>query len=458
MIRTNVPEQVDEATGRYPPLGLLYVAAYARAHTAHTIEVLDCQLEDLAYEAIEAEIRRRAPDLVGIQTMTFTLIDAIETARRVKSANPRIHVTLGGPHVYLFPEETISIPEIDSLILGEGEMNFADFLNAFETGADLRTVKGLVYKRDGTIIRNPLRDLVSDLDSLPFPAREMLPVNRYYSVLAKSTPITTLMSSRGCPAKCIFCDRPHLGKTFRARSPKNVVDEMQECARLGIAEIFFYDDTFTVDRERVGAICDLVVARGLRIGWDIRARVNDLTPQLLVKLKRAGCQRIHYGIESGTPEILRILQKGINLEHAREVFRATKKAGITTLAYFMLGNPTETREQIMQTIAYAISLDADYIHFSLTTPFPGTELYKRGLRQGLYPSDYWREFATHPSNDFVPRLWEEILARKQLVEFLAYAYKRFYSRPSYLLKRLFEVKSWSEFKRKARAGLRILKI
>jgi anaerobic magnesium-protoporphyrin IX monomethyl ester cyclase len=458
MIRTNVPEEVDEETGCYPPLGLLYVAAYALAHTKHTIEILDCQLDGLSYDDIEAEVRRRSPDLVGIQTMTFTLIDSIETARRVKAANPAIHVTLGGPHVYLFPEESIRLSEVDSLILGEGEMNFADFLNALDAGSDLATVKGLVWKKNGNVLRNPLRDLVCDLDALPFPARELLPINPYRSVLAQRTPITTLMSSRGCPSKCIFCDRPHLGKTFRARSPRNVVDEMQECSRLGIGEIFFYDDTFSVERERVSAICDLIVERKLTIGWDIRARVNDLTPELLAKLKRAGCQRIHYGIESGTPEIIRVLRKGVNLQHAREVFRATKKAGITTLAYFMLGNPTETREQIMKTIAYALTLDADYIHCSLTTPFPGTELYRMGLAQGLYPNDYWREFAAHPARDFVPRLWEENLTRNELLELLAYAYKRFYSRPSYILKRLFEVRSWSELKRKARAGLRILRI
>lgn len=458
MITTNVPSAVDEESGFYPPLGLLYIAAYMEENSHHKVEILDTQVLKLSYDDIEEEIRKRQPDVVGIQTMTFTVIDAIETARRVKKVSDKIKIVLGGPHVFIYPEESISIPEVDYLVLGEGEITFTKFINCLEEGGNLEEIKGLVFKKDGKIIHTGINPLIDDLDSLPIPARHLLPIEKYYSVLARYTPVTTMMTSRGCPYQCIFCDRPHLGKSFRCRSAMKVVDEMQICKEMGIREFFLYDDTFSIKRDRVVQVCDEIIKRKLDIHWDIRARINTMDKELLQMLKKAGCARIHYGIESGTPEIIKVLKKGIDLERAKEVFKETKKAGITTLGYFMLGNPTETREQMLKTIEYAKELDADFIHCALTTPFPGTELYTMGLEKGILPYDYWKEFAKNPTKDFVPYLWEENLKREELIELLSLAYKSFYQRPTYILKRVLEVRSWDEFKRKAKAGLKLFKI
>ncbi len=458
MITTNVPDVVDEHTGHYPPLGLMYVASYAEKHTNHEIEILDTQVEEMDYDAIRQEIARRKPDVVGIQTMTFTVIDAILTAKAVKEVDKSIHVCLGGPHVNIFPEETISIPYVDSLVLGEGEYAFADLVNSLNSGGNLNTVKGIVFKKGNEIINTGARPLIGKLDEIPFPARHLTPIKKYSSVLARRTPVTTMMTSRGCPYRCLFCDRPHLGKVFRARSALNVVDEMEVCVNMGLSEFFLYDDTFSINKKRVSDVCEEIINRKLNIGWDIRARVDTVDEAILRKLKAAGCERIHYGVEAGTPEILHVLKKDIDLKRVKEVFKMTRDIGITTLAYFMIGNPTETKEQILKTIGFANSLNADFVHISLTTPFPATELYRLGLQTGVLKSDYWKEFAEDPKLDFVPELWEENLSRDELISLLRQAYKSFYTRPGYIFKQTLKVRSWSEFKRKARAGLSLLKM
>jgi radical SAM superfamily enzyme YgiQ (UPF0313 family) len=456
MIQTNVPEAVDEETGAYPPLGLLYVAAFAEKNTSHSIEVLDASLEKMSATQVGEEVGRRRPDVVGIQALTFALIDVILAAKAIKRIRPETIVVLGGPHVYLYPDETMEIPEVDYLILGEGEEPFAQLLDTLESGGNLADIPGLVWRSNGGILKNPLPSLIRDLDRLPHPARHLVPSERYHSVLARKLPVTTLMSSRGCPYRCIFCDRPHLGKSFRARSAESVVEEMEICIRMGIREIFFYDDTFSINRKRVIEICDAIRKRGIRVSWDIRARVNTLDEEVLDQLAAAGCTRIHLGVESGTPEIIRILRKDIDLDQTRRVFEMASKRGITTLGYFMIGNPSETRAQIEQTIAFAKSLRADFVHFAVTSPFPGTELYRMGLESGILAQDLWREFARNPQPGFRPAVWEEVLTHDELIALLDWAYKSFYRRPGYLVRRMLKVRSWAELRRQVRAGLRIL--
>lgn len=457
MITTNVPSVVDEESGAYPPLGLLYVASFLEKHTDHEVEILDTLLDNLDYTEIEEEIRRRKPDVVGIQAMTFTLIDATLTAKVVKSVDKDIPVIFGGPHVYIYPFETMQIPEVDYIIVGEGEETTARLVDAIAKETDKSQVPGIGYRnQNGETKLTPMVPLNQELDALPMPARHLVPQHRYYSVLAQEVPITTMMTSRGCPMQCIFCDRPHLGKQFRYRSPESVVDEMQACEEMGIREIFIYDDTFTIRRDRVIDICRLKKERGLKIKWDIRAHINTMSDPVLDALAEAGCTRVHYGVEAGTKEISKVLKKGINLDKTEDIFRKTKQRGITTLGYFMIGNPGETRDQALQTIEFARNLSADYIHLSVATPFPATELYRLGFRSGLYTEDYWREFAKNPKPDFTPRLWTEVMDRDELINLMQYGYQRYYMRAGYIMKRVFELRNWGEFKRKAKAGFRIL--
>jgi len=456
MITTNIPEFVDTERGYNPSLGLMYIAAYAEKYTDCKIRIWDMVVEEKSYDKLENEIKNRKPDVIGITTTTFTLIDSIIAAKIIKKVDNDIKVVFGGSHVHIYPEEAIRLPEVDFLVLGEGEITFSELLQKIGNYEELKRVKGIVFKHDDKIVNTGFRGFIEDLDSLPFPARHLTPYKKYYSLIAKRNPITTMFTSRGCPYRCLFCHRPHMGKKFRARSAENVVEEVEECVNMGIHEILIYDDTFNINKQRVLDICNLIKERGLDIYFDIRARIDRINKEMLVALKEAGCVRIHYGVESANQRILEILRKDITVEQAEKVFKMTKDVGIETLAYFMIGNPTETRDEILNTIKFAKKLKPDYCHFSVTAPFPATPLYELGLKKGVF-NDYWKEFAANPTKDFVPQLWEENLGRDELIKLLEYAYKSFYIRPSYVFKKILKVRSFNEFKRKAKAGLMLSK-
>ena len=455
-IMGNNPSIIEEERGYNPPLGLLYVAAFLEKHAKHDITIIDSQVEKLDYKSLKSRIISNNPDVVGLTAMTMTLIDVIKTIGLVKTVNENTKVVLGGPHVHLFPDATIKLENVDYLVLGEGEEVFKELLCAIDDKGMLRKIPGLVFETNGEVINTGKRLLISDLDELPFPARHLVPYKKYTSLLSKGSVVTTVFTSRGCPFKCSFCDRPHLGKTFRARSSINVVDELETCTKLGIYEFLIYDDTFTVNKERVIDICNEIIRRKLNIGWDIRARVDTVNEEMIAHLKKAGCQGIHYGVEAGTEKILRMLNKGITIEQVKEVFDLTRKYKIPILAYFMIGSPKETLEDIYQTFKVMKELNPDYVHVTVLTPFPGTKIYFDGLEGGIIRKDYWKEFAEKPTNDFIPPHWAEIFTRDELHELLVKGYKSFYFRPSYIFKRMRALRSLGEFRKKAVAAAKVL--
>ena len=457
-IRGDSSDIFEEESGIYPPLGLMYIASYLKAHTDHSVEILDTQANGLTYSEIENEIRRISPDIVGITTLTFTLIDVINIAKMARRIDGNIHICLGGPHVYIYPDETIRFPFVDSLVLGEGEIAFAELADSLGENIPLNKVKGIVFKNGKEIVHTEPREFNTDLDSLPFPERGMTPYKSYSSVLSKESLMTTMMTSRGCPFSCIYCHRPHMGKKYRTRSAVNVVDEMEECANMGIREFMIFDDIFTLNRGRVFEVCKEIIDRRLDISWDIRSRVNTVDYEMLKQLKKAGCKRISYGIEAGTDKALKALKKGTTLKQSEEAIRMTKDLGITTLADFMLGSPQEEREDILKTIDFALRLKPDFAQFTITTPYPATELYRLGLESGLIKDDYWKGFAEEPDSGFETPAWEENLSREELFELLLLAYKRFYIRPGYIMKSLIKVRSFKELKKKMKAGLKVFKI
>jgi radical SAM superfamily enzyme YgiQ (UPF0313 family) len=456
----NNPAIIESERGYNPPLGLLLLAGYLLEHKPnHPVTVIDAQVEELSYAQLEQRLQALDFDVAGITAMTFTMLDVKHTIDIIKKIKPGCTVVLGGPHVNIYPGETIHIPGVDFLVLGEGESRFAALLDNLHLPDKLKEIDGLVFKdAAGQMMFTGTPGIADEdeLNRLPFPARHLTPYKKYSSLLAKRTPITTMITSRGCPFNCSFCNRPHLGKKFRALSPQRVVEEFEACLKLGIHEFLIYDDTFTIQKERVKAICRLVIQKKLDIGFDIRARVDTLDEETLALLKKAGCRGIHYGIEAGTPKILKVLRKGIDLNKAKEVFDLTKKFKIQTLAYFMIGSPTETLEDIRQTFKVAVWLNPDFIHLTILTPFPGTPIYREGLENGIIQRDYWREFAVALNTDFQPPHWDENFTRRELEQLIIKGYKKFYTRPSYILKRLLSVRSFGEFKRKASAGLKVL--
>lgn len=446
----------DLNIGHYPPLGLMYVAGHLEKKSSHQVEILDIDVERLNYHGLEEEIKKRAPDAVGIYTTCFTVYNACEVARCTKKINPDIIVILGGPHVDIYPKETIGLPCVDYLVLGEGEITVKELLDALEAHQEPAQVAGIAYKKDGEKRLTAHRALHPSLDELSFPARHLLPYKKYYSLIGKSEISTTIMASRGCPSGCNFCYVQY-GRTIRMRSPENVCDEIEECVSMGIREFFFFDENFTINRKKVLAFCDEIKHRGLKVHFDIRSRVNTVDEEVLQRLKDAGCERIQFGVESGTTEVLKAMNKKVTLEQVEKAFKAAKKAGIVTYADFMIGYPGENLDQIKQTIDFALKLDPDFVQFGATSLFPKTKIYFDALGKGVLKTDVWSEMSSNPAEDFLPPLASETFSREELEALQRLAYRRFYLRPSYMAKRLLKVNSLTQLFRQARAGYHILK-
>jgi anaerobic magnesium-protoporphyrin IX monomethyl ester cyclase len=457
-LQGNNPRVIDKERGKNPPLGLLYVASAINKEARHQVRVVDANLYDYDRGQLVSLFREEQNDVLGVTITTFTLLDALETIKAFKEAKPKGKVIAGGPHVAIFPNETVGSALVDVAVKREGEPVINEILDHLFDSDSLRNVRGICFDHDGEVIDTGEAPYINDLDSLGIPDRTLLPFQRYYSLLGGDDYSTTLFTSRGCPYRCAFCDRPALGKKFRFHSASYVISEILHCVDLGIREFLVYDDTFTVSRNRVLEICKRIMELGLNISWDIRARVDTVDEQILRALKKAGCRAVHYGVEAGSERILERLNKGITIPRVKEVFRLTRRVGMDTLAYFMIGNPGERREDIEKSLALANQLNPDFLHMTVFTPFPATRLYQEGLESGIIPSDVWREFAADPKPDFIPPIWPENFTREELQKIVADSYKRFYLRPRYLVRRLMRLRSLAEFKRKAKAGLSVLRM
>lgn len=457
-LRGNNPKIIDNERGKNPPLGLLYVAASVKQIGRHQVNVIDASLPGFGQETLEKLFREDQCDVLGITVTSFTLLDAIEVIQLFKKVNPRGKVIAGGPHVAIYPQETIGLGLIDVAVKREGEPVINQILDRLDEPAALQDVRGICFGYYGDIIDTGEAPYIEQLDSLPFPDRSFLPYKEYFSLLGGDAYSTTIFTSRGCPFRCAFCDRPAMGKVFRCHGSDYVVQEIRQCLDLGIREFLFYDDTFTVKRQRVLDICRQITELGLGISWDIRARVDTVDEEILLALKQAGCQAVHYGVESGSERILERLKKGISLSRVNEVFRLTREVGMETLAYFMIGSPGETRDDIRASLDLARALNPDMLHLTIFTPFPATQLYREALEVGIISTDVWREFAANPRADFVPPIWQENFSKAELQEIIIQAYKKFYVRPEYIWAGLRRLRSLSEFKRKAKAGLSVLRM
>lgn len=456
LIDTGLPKILEEGAGFSPPMGILYLASSVKKRTSWQVEFVDCAVERLSFEQIRARIEEARPDALGVTVTTHQLLDCMEVAKIAKELDSGIKVIFGGPHVHIYPRETLGNDCVDFVITGEAEFPLSDLLNSWAQPSVFNTIPGLYFRDFNSILSGPAPLMVNDLDSLPYPDRAISKYRLYASPLAKRKIVTSMITSRGCPFQCIYCNRPNMGSRFRARSAKNVVDEMQECAELGIRHIKIYDDTFTIKKKRVLDICDEIRQRRLSITWDIRAHVNTVDSEMLKRLKQSGCTLICYGVESGVDAVLKRIRKGITSEKAAEVFSMTRKAGIQTLAYFMIGLPNETRQQMLETIEFAKKIQPDYCHFAILVPFPATPVYTEGLSCGVLSGDYWREFAKVPALEFKPELWVENVSRADMESLLLKAYKEFYMRFSYVVKMMLEIRSLGEFKRKLQSGLCLL--
>ena len=399
IIQAELPPALSREVGIFPPLGLMYIASYLQKYSDHRVRILDALAEDLNQTALEQAIREFRPQVVGITAHTNNLIDVFLLTGLIKKIDPRIHINIGGSHARVFPQETLQLPEVNSVIPGEGEISFFQLVESLSQEKDLRKVPGLIFKEGEEVISGKRPEPPPDLDRLPFPARGLIKSQRYYYILGRKSTFTTMVSSRGCPYRCTFCSTPR--ENYRQRSVRSVVQEMERCQHLGVEEIHFVDDTFNLSPEWVISLCQEIKRRDLRIPWSFRGRVDTLTRKVLQELKAANCIRMNLGVETSTDEGLKRLKKGLTIHQIEEAFILAKEIGISTVAYFLIGCPHErSREDILHTLHFVKRLNPDFALFNILTPYPDTELYREGLEKGLFRKDFWREFALQPTKDF----------------------------------------------------------
>jgi len=365
----------------YPPLGLAYLAAVLERE-GHEVRVHDFGLHpDVPLSELMEGVGDFDPQLVGITAMTNTYHAVAETAELVKK-RVGCPVVIGGPHATVFPERVTQELFVDYLVYGEGEETLMELVRALEaegprpSDGTLAAIKGLCYKQDGAVKCNLERPLIRDLNRLPLPARHLFDLKAYPLYAPDGERMITVLSSRGCPYNCSYCFKGIVGRTYRQRSPDNIIAELRQIiSQYGITNIYFIDDLFTMNRKRLKATTQRIIDDNLNIRWQCLGRVDRVDPEVLDLMYRSGCRQIHYGIESGNDEILEAIGKGITKEQVRRAVAWTAQSGIRSKGYFMLGLPGDTEATMRQTIDFAAELDLDDAMFSLTTPFPGTRLW-----------------------------------------------------------------------------------
>lgn len=452
-VESEVPEAVAAENLSYPPLALMAIAQFLKDHSAHEVTILDAQLDDLDYDVLESKIAEWRPDVVGVTAFTVQLVDVLKTVLTAKKAGAR-YVVVGGPHVSDFPRECVGLPGVDAVVKGEGQKPMKDLCDIWAAGGTPRGLPGVMAHPDDPIPQDDVY-FSNNLDDYPIIDRRLVDYTRYYDVMGQGGVFTTLISSRGCPYRCSFCNTPR--HRYRVMSPGRVCDEIEHCLSLGIKEFYFVDDTFNITNQRVIDLCDEILRRKLELSWTVRFRVKGVNRELLTKMKAAGCSRIQFGVEQGTEEGLLRLKKDVTVREIESAFKLCREVGIRTVAYFMIGTPTErSREDVMDTIDYSIRLDPDFVMFNVLTPFPGTTLYDEGLRDGVLDLGPWTQFMHAPREDFRAQVWDEYFTRAELREMLELAYRRFYWRPKFIARNVTQIRSPQDFLRKATAGLRML--
>jgi radical SAM superfamily enzyme YgiQ (UPF0313 family) len=393
------------------------------------VTVIDCPLLNMNYEGLKQEISRFKPDIVGITSVTVTFSSAVQAAHAAKEVYPQALVVLGGPHVTVLDEQTVGEnADVDVVVRGEGEATMLELaeLVAKSNLENLQNVKGITFRKDGNIVRTPERDFIQNLDELPHPAYKYFPLDKYRLFGKLILPITT---SRGCFANCSFCLAPRMaGRAFRARSPKNVVDELELFKNLYKPDAFtFHDETFTTDKERAIEICEEIRRRKIGTPWDCSTRVDRISKDLLVKMQEAGCQLVSFGAESGSQEILNAMRKGTTVEQNERAIKWVKEAGMTVTVSMIIGYPGETRETLEQTLNFIRKTKPDDVHLSLATPYPGIELNKVVKDLGWEMCEDWSQC------DMQAEVFKNPLLSVDLVKVRRDFYKEFYSW-SYILR------------------------
>ncbi len=426
VVLINPPVPGKKPALKIPALGIAYLASALRNENIG-VKIIDAPALGLDLEAVSKEVSELKPELVGITATTPLSNSAYQLARLLRKEVKWI--ILGGSHASAVGNKIFEeCPELDFGFRGEAEEVFPAFARKLLNGEKNLDLPGVI--RPG---RESDPVLIPELDRLPLPAWDLLPMSSYRHPLSPGRQVATMLTSRGCPYQCIFCDKSICGIRFRPRSPEHVLKEIELLYHdFGVRTIIFYDDLFTRDLERVKEICRKILERGIKISWKCEARANILNASILGEMRKAGCEVIAFGIESSHQKSLDWLNKGVTVEQIKEAVRLTKQAGIKVLGYFIFGLPPETYEEELQSVEFAIGLGLDYVQFASLSPFPGTRLYDLAVEKGWY-----REAAGPAPEEYGerrPLVITDYWTEDRLQQILKQAYRRFYLRPGYLFR------------------------
>jgi len=414
-----------------PPLGLAYIGAVLEENDVK-VTILDAPALDMDFQGYQRELAHKHVDLLGVQTTTPTIKQALAVGKITKELHPECTVTMGGYHATFMPEQVLENDFVDVVVRNEGEYATLELVDAIENDKPLRNIDGINYRDGDRIVETPKRRPIEDLDALPFPARHLLPMSEYM-LFGRKQVLATMICSRGCPMGCSFCASSAMhGRRVRFRSPENAADEMEQVVDdYKVRMVGFMDDTFTLFPKWVDRFCKGIISRGIDVVWGCTARVDRFNKELLSQMWKAGCRTLLFGVESGNQNILDNVQKGTKVGQAKRAFKTAKDIGMHTIASMTIGMPGENRTTIDETIGFAKRVNPDYALFSLATPYPGTKFYELASKMGLIKVKDWTHFTL-----LMPVLETVDLTLRELQDTQREAFKEFYLRPNYLFKQL----------------------
>lgn len=434
IIFVNPPAASEDRYGRYaaagsyfPPLHLASLAAVTRKHGFATM-IIDPVALNWDLQTTLRSILNENPDYVGITSTTVNIHKAGKLAELIKQNMPNIKTLIGGVHLSAVPMETMeTFPWFDIGVVGEGEITIIELLNALDDSAPIDNIKGLIFRRSDALIQTAARPHLRDLDSLPMPAWDLLPdMPKYYRPslqCVRRLPSTIVMTTRGCFGKCTFCSRAIFGNKISAHSTDYVIEMLKYLrSKYGMRDFQIEDDSFLSFPSRVVDICRRIRDENLKISWNCLARADRIKPEILDEIKKAGCWQIQFGIESGSQEILDFIKKKITLEQIEHALTLTKKAGIRTKGFFIIGHLLETRETIQTTIDFAKRMPLDDFQLTIYTPLPGTDDYHVANKYGKFEKS-WNKMSMYN-----PVFVVNGLTKESLLEYQKTAYREFYLR------------------------------
>ena len=442
-----------------PPLGLAYVAAYLRK-CGHEVRIADGIAQPRPLDVFTKMADQY--DVIGITSISSYALRVIELIRALKANDACPPVVVGGAHATVLPESLLE-RGADYAVVGEGEETMAELVESLGGGGKpLREVPGLVFRENGRYVRTGRREHIDPLDRVPLPARDLLPMRLYSTSVARSSrrPSHSMLASRGCPGICSFCDRRIFGSRIRTFSPDRIVEEFFLLRdKYGARDVSLWDDNFVTCRDVALATCEGLRRRGLDLTWSVEARIDAVDREVLEALKNAGCTFIAYGIESGSQRMLDHIKKRITKDGVREVIRMTKEVGLAIRGYYMFGFPTETLEDMEETLEFALELDVDVATFTLFLPLPGTLEYNRATETGDFPDPEYYLHRILPEFNFpdAPFYVPEGMSAEELLTFHRKAYGRYYLRPRMLFRKLLSIRSPEQAVMMAKGGLTLLR-